>query len=273
MKIYNSLFSLRDKVAVITGGSGVLGGEMSHYLASEGVRVAIIGRDAIKGAEVVAAIEEKGGEAHFFSADVTDRAALCRVREAVIEQWGGVDFLVNAAGGNIPEATITPEQTLFDVTTEAFERVIRLNLMGTILPTQVFAEAMVERGGGSIVNISTVAASRPFTRVMGYSAAKAAVTSFTQSAATELAHKFGDQFRVNAIAPGVFLAEQNRTLLLNSDGSYTDRASRIVEHTPLGRLGRPEELLGALHYLLSGASSYVTGSTLMVDGGFDAFAI
>lgn len=269
----NDLFDIRNRVVVVTGGTGVLGRPICAYLAGQGARVVVLGRNEQAGRELVGAIREQGGEALFLTTDVRSRQLLEANCTAVLNAYGSVDVLLNAAGGNLPGATIAPDQTLFDVDMEAFRRVVDLNLFGTVLPTTVFARAMVERGRGVVLNFCSESALRPLTRVAGYGAAKAAVANFTKYLAGELARKYGEGFRVNAVAPGFFLTEQNRSLLTAPDGSYTERARTILAHTPFGRFGRPEELLGTVHYLISDASSFVTGTLAVVDGGFDAFSI
>ncbi len=258
---------------MITGGCGVLGSDMARYLAKNGAKVVVLDRIPEKGAELVKEIKVAGGEALFLMTDVLNKEVLERNRKEILEAYGRIDVLVNAAGGNMPGATIAPDKTIFDLAIDDFKKVVDLNLFGTVIPTMVFAQAMVETGAGNIVNISSESALRPLTRVVGYSAAKAAVTNFTKYMAGELALKFGPRFRVNAMAPGFFITEQNRTLMTNPDGSYSDRAKTILAHTPFRRFGEPEELLGSLHYLISDASKFVTGTVLVIDGGFDAFSI
>lgn len=268
-----NLFDIRGRVVVVTGGAGILGRSICDYLAAQGARVVVLDRDEKSGTELVASIRDKGGDALFLTTDVLDKEVLKANREAILAAYGSIDILLNAAGGNMAGATIPPEGTIFDLQVEAFRKVVDLNLFGTVLPTTVFAEAMVARKKGVIVNFCSESALRPLTRVVGYGAAKAAIANFTKYMAGELALKFGEGFRVNAIAPGFFLTEQNRTLLTNPDGSHTDRARTIIAHTPFGRFGRPDELLGTIHYLISDASSFVTGTLAVVDGGFDAFSI
>lgn len=268
-----NLFDIRGRVVVVTGGAGILGRSICDYLAAQGARVVVLDRDEKSGTELVASIRDKGGDALFLTTDVLDKEVLKANREAILAAYGSIDILLNAAGGNMAGATIPPEGTIFDLEVEAFRKVVDLNLFGTVLPTTVFAEAMVDRKKGVIVNFCSESALRPLTRVVGYGAAKAAIANFTKYMAGELALKFGEGFRVNAIAPGFFLTEQNRTLLTNPDGSHTDRARTIIAHTPFGRFGRPDELLGTIHYLISDASSFVTGTLAVVDGGFDAFSI
>ena len=266
------LFDVRDKVIIVTGGTGVLGGAMARGLAAAGARVGILGRRVQRAQEVAQAIVQEGGQALATPADVLVQEQLEQVRDAVLARWGRIDGLVNAAGGNLPGATLSPDRTVFDLSQEALRQVVDLNLLGTILPSQVFGAVMAEQGAGSVVNISSMAAQRAITRVAGYSAAKAAVENFTRWLATEFARKFGDGLRVNAIAPGFFIGEQNRRLLLNEDGSLTDRGQTIIQHTPMGRFGEPEELVGTLLWLVSDASRFVTGVVVPVDGGFSAFS-
>ncbi|WP_298649839.1 SDR family oxidoreductase [uncultured Proteiniphilum sp.] len=267
------LFDIRGKVIVITGGTGVLGSSMVEYLAKHGAKVAVLARNKEKGDELVQKVKTAGGDALFLRTDVTDESVLKRNAEEIAEQYGRIDVLINGAGGNMPGATIGPDSTIFDLKADDFRKVVDLNLMGTVVPTLVFAEYMVREKKGNIVNISSASALRPLTRVAGYGAAKAAVTNFTQYMAGEMAIKFGEDFRVNALCPGFFITEQNRALLTNPDGSYSARGNTIIAHTPFRRFGAPEELLGTLHYLVSDASKFVTGTVAIVDGGFDAFSI
>lgn len=269
----NNLFCIENKVIVITGGCGVLGSDMAQYLAAQGAKIVILDRAKDKGEDLVAKIKSQGNEAIFLSTDVLNKQVLEQNREEIIKTYGRIDVLVNAAGGNMPGATIAPDKTVFDLEIDDFKKVVDLNLFGTAIPTMVFAKAMVDNGSGNIINIASESALRPLTRVVGYGAAKAAVANFTKYMAGELALKFGEQFRVNALAPGFFITEQNRTLLTNPDGSYTDRAKTILAHTPFNRFGEADELLGSLHYLISDASKFVSGTILVIDGGFDAFSI
>ncbi|MFD3002399.1 SDR family oxidoreductase [Pontibacter toksunensis] len=265
-------FSLAGKVIVMTGATGILGEAMSLAIGKAGAKVAILGRNQERADERVAAIREADGEAMAVLGDVLDEKQMQAAKEEILKAWGTIDGLVNAAGGNIPGATVMPDQNLFDTRVEDTKKAVDLNLFGTIIPTQIFGRVIAEKGKGSIVNISSLTAQRPLTRVLGYTIAKKAVEAYTQWMAVELAQRYGDGVRVNAIAPGVFLTEQNRTLLLNSDGSYTDRAQKFINNTPFRRLGDPEELTGTLIYLLSDASKFVSGETLLVDGGFNAFS-
>lgn len=267
------LFNIQDKVIVITGGTGVLGTSMVEYLTAHGAKVAVLARNLEKGNTLVESVREKGGEASFYQTDVTDEAVLRQNAESIIAKYGKIDVLINGAGGNMPGATIGPNNNIFDLKMDDFRNVVDLNLMGTVVPTVVFADYMVKEKRGNIINISSASALRPLTRVAGYGAAKAAVTNFTKYMAGEMALKFGEDFRVNALCPGFFITEQNRTLLTNPDGSYSDRGNTIIAHTPFRRFGNPEDLLGTLHYLISDASKFVTGTVAIVDGGFDAFSI
>ncbi|MDR1897539.1 MAG: SDR family oxidoreductase [Prevotellaceae bacterium] len=268
-----NLFCIKGKVVIITGGCGVLGTAVSAYLARQGAKVAILDMAEDKGKTLVEEIKSEGGEAIFLSANVLDKERLEQNRNDIVKTYGTIDVLVNMAGGNMPGATIAPDKTIFDLEIDAFKKVVDLNLFGTALPTMVFAKTMVDNGAGNIINIASESALRPLTRVAGYGAAKAAVANFTKYMAGELALKFGENFRVNALAPGFFITEQNRTLLTNPDGSYTDRAKTILAHTPYKRFGDAEELLGSIHYLISDASRFVSGTILVIDGGFDAFSI
>jgi NAD(P)-dependent dehydrogenase (short-subunit alcohol dehydrogenase family) len=269
------LFSLTGKVAVVTGATGVLGSEMAHSLARSGARVAVLGRREEKAHRVADEIELAGGEAMALPADVLDADQLEGARTALLERWGRVDILVNAAGGNVPEATLGDGVSVFQLPERALRQVMDLNFLGTLLPSQLFGSAMVEGAEepeGCIVNISSMAASRTLTNVVGYSAAKAAVDNFTRWLAVEFARTYGPGLRVNAIAPGFFIGEQNRDLLLDEDGSPSKRGQTIIEHTPAGRFGVPDELGGTLIWLCSRASAFVTGIVVPVDGGFSAFS-
>ncbi|MFI3320864.1 MAG: SDR family oxidoreductase [Rikenellaceae bacterium] len=265
-----NLFDVRGKVIVLTGATGILGQPMVKYMAEQGANVVLIARNAAKAEAVV---KELGVEATIFVADVLDREALESAYNGVIEKFGKVDVLVNLAGGNQAGATIPDDKTLYDIDMEAMRGVIDLNFFGTLLPIYVFSKSMAERGEGSIINIASMASFRPLTRVMGYAASKSAIVNMTQYLCGEMALKFSSKIRVNAIAPGFFLTEQNRTLLTNPDGSLTERADKIIAHTPFRRFGNAEELLGALHYLSSDASSFVSGEVMAVDGGFNAFTL
>ena len=267
----DGLFDLSGRVAVVTGATGVLGGTMARGLARAGVKVGILGRREERAGEVVGEIEDAGGEAMALIADVLDREQLEAARDAVLERWDRVDILVNAAGGNVPAATVADDAEVFDVPSGAMREVVDLNLMGTVLPCQVFGQAMARAGEGSIVNISSMAAQKPLTRVAGYSAAKAAVENLTRWLAVELSGKYGAGLRVNAVSPGFFLGEQNRAMLVTEDGGYTERGQKVMDHTPVGRFGEPDELVGTVIWLCSPAAKFVNGIIVPVDGGFSAF--
>ncbi|MDP9175199.1 MAG: SDR family oxidoreductase [Planctomycetota bacterium] len=270
----SSIFDITDRVIVVTGSTGALAGSAADYLASQGARVVYLGRGQAKLDAALAKCRAKTPKAQCIglAADVLDRPALESACKTVLEKWGKIDGLLNGAGGNMPGATITPDKTFFDLDFDAFKQVVDLNLHGTVLPSLVFGPAMVEANRGSIVNFSSASAPQTLTRVVGYSAAKAAVENFTRWLSTDLAKRTNGGVRVNAVLPGFFLGEQNRRLLTNEDGSLTDRGNTIARKTPFGRFGQAHELHGAIHYLLADASAFVTGTILPVDGGFGSFS-
>ena len=268
----NQLFSVKDKVIIITGGGGALGGAMGSYLAAQGARIVVLSRREETVQSMVDELKASGGEVLGLAADVLDEEQLKAANDKIIEKWGQIDVLINAAGGNLPGATIAPDQSVFDVSVPDLKKVLDLNLMGSVLPTLVFGKAMAEKKQGSIINISSMAASRAITRVLGYSMAKAGIDMFTKWMATEMAKKFGEGIRVNAIAPGFFIGNQNRRLLTNEDGSLTERGHDIVRNTPMHRFGEAEELNGIVLYLCSDASRFVTGTIIPIDGGFSSFS-
>lgn len=270
-----NLFSVEGRVVVMTGACGVLGSTIVGHFAEQGAKVVMLDleRTSPIAEELIANIEAAGGEACFLATDVMDKALLEQNYADIMARYGRIDVLLNAAGGNMPRATVSPEQTIFDLDVDAVKFCTDLNLYGTILPTMVFARAMAEQRSGSIINFASESALRPLTRVAGYGVAKAAVVNWTKYLCAELAQKFGAGLRVNAIAPGFLLTNQNRTLLTNPDGSLTARSHTILAHTPFGRFLEPEELLGTLQWLASDASKAVTGTVAVVDGGFDAFSI
>ncbi|GAB3024901.1 SDR family oxidoreductase [Niabella terrae] len=265
-------FSLKDKVIIVTGATGVLGHAFIQAIQEQGAVVGILGRNREVAEQRAAALTQKGGRAIALVADVLDEGQLIAARDQVLAAFGKIDGLINAAGGNQPGAVILPDQDYFSMDMEALRKVMDLNLFGTLLPTKIFGKAIIDSAGtGSIVNISSVSAHETITRVLGYSLAKTAIESFTKWSAVELANRYGDKLRMNALVPGFFLAEQNRALLTNEDGSYTDRGERVIRQTPYKRFGKPEELGGALVWLLSDASAFVNGASIIVDGGFTVF--
>lgn len=267
-----SIFDIKGKVAVVTGGSGTLGGSISKYLANEGVKVAVIGRTQENVDLRLSKIKDAGGEGIGLVVDVLEIDELKKARELILEKWGTVDILVNTAGGNTPGGTLTEEQTVFDMKIKDFNKVTDLNLNGTVYPSLVFGEVMGEQKSGSIINISSMATMASLTRVPGYSVAKSGVEIFTKWLAMEMATKFSDKIRVNAIAPGFFISTQNEKVLINEDGSLTERSRKVIAKTPMGRFGKIDELNGAVHYLSSDAASFVTGTIIPVDGGFSSFS-
>ena len=261
---------LAGRVAVVTGGYGVLGASLASGLADAGARIAILGRRRDAAEAKAEALRAGGAEAMVLVADVLDEAAVRAARDDVHRAWGRVDILVNAAGGNVPRSR-NDNRPIFEVPLDAFDEVLRLNLHGTVIPTLAFAEAMATQRSGCIVNISSMAATRVLSGVMGYSIAKTGIESFTRWMAVEMARKYGDALRVNAIVPGFFVTEQNKAVLVNDDGSLTDRSRGIIAQTPMGRFGRPEELVGVVRWLCSDAASFVTGAAIPVDGGYSLF--
>jgi NAD(P)-dependent dehydrogenase (short-subunit alcohol dehydrogenase family) len=266
------LFSLEGKKIAFSGATGVLGKTMALHLASQGAELLILGRTLEKVNELVSEITNSGNQAFGYFGDVTDEESLEKVAKVIETQHGHIDVLINSAGGNMPGAVIRPDQNFLDLDTNALRKVIDLNYLGTVLPIKTLLPLMLKNGKGNILNISSMAATRPMTRVMGYASAKAAIDNLTKWLSVELAHKHGPSFRVNAIAPGFFLTEQNRSLLTETDGSLTQRGNQIITHTPMNRFGKPEDLLGALHWLCSDASAFVTGTIVAVDGGFSAYS-
>lgn len=263
---------LDGKVVVITGATGILGEAFVNGTAAAGARVVVLGRNREVAETRAQAVRDAGGEALAVIADVLERTALEAALSQVLNAYGRIDGLVNAAGGNVKEAVIMPDQDLFSTDMDALRKVFDLNLFGSILPVQVFGPAMLQTGGGSIVNISSMAAAQAITRVLGYSMAKASIDNYTRWMSVELAHRYGGRLRMNAVAPGFFITHQNRALLTNPDGSHTARGEAVIRNTPYRRFGEPEELVGALLYLLSDASAFVSGQVLGVDGGFSVFS-
>lgn len=266
-------FDINKKVIVVTGATGILGEAFVNGLSDAGARVVILGRNEEVGTERMNSIKEKGGEALFIKTDVLLKDQLLSARDKVLAEWGVINGLVNAAGGNIPEAVIGPDADIFEMDIDALKRAFDLNLYGTLLPTCIFGKVMSQskEQGGSIVNISSMAAQTAITRVLGYSLAKAAIDNFTRWMCVELAQRYGDKIRMNAIAPGFFVTNQNRHLLTTETG-YTARGEAVIKNTPFKRFGQPEELTGTLLWLLSDASKFVSGEVICVDGGFHIFS-
>jgi NAD(P)-dependent dehydrogenase (short-subunit alcohol dehydrogenase family) len=266
------MFDISGKVAVVTGGGGILGGSISKSLIEAGVKVAILDIREENVNSRVKELEEIGGDVIGITTNVLDIEQLKQTKNVVLERWGKVDILINAAGGNMPGATLGEEQSIFDMKIEDFEKVTALNLNGTVYPSLVFGELMAKQGSGSIITISSMATFSAITRVLGYSVAKSGVNIFTQWMAMEMAKKFSEKIRVNAIAPGFFIGDQNRNILLNPDGSYTKRSKKVLARTPMKRFGDIKELNGAVQFLCSDAASFITGVILPVDGGFSSFS-
>ena len=264
-------FSLAGRVAVVTGGCGVLGGALASGLANAGAAVAILDRRREAAEAKADDIRRAGGDALALVADVLEVTQVGLARDEVLKARGRVDILINAAGGNVQRAR-SDGRPVFDVPLDAFDEVLRLNLHGTVVPSLAFGAMMGRQGSGCIVNISSMAAARAISGALGYSIAKAGIDNFTRWLAVDLAREYGDRVRVNAIAPGFFISAQNRGLLLNPDGSYTERSRTIISHTPMGRFGRPEELVGTVQWLCSDAAAFVTGTIIPVDGGFSVFS-
>lgn len=269
------LFDIKGKVVVMTGACGILGTTIVKYFASQGCKVVLLDleRTSRMGEEIVAQIKAEGGEAMFLPTDVLQEEVLEGNLKDILAAYGTIDILLNAAGGNMGPANVQPDQTIEDLDIGAMKRVCELNIFGTVIPTKVFVRPMVRQKKGAIVNFCSMSSFRPLTRVAGYGIAKAGMASWTQWLSGELALKFGEGIRVNAIAPGFLLTNQNRSLLTNPDGSLTDRSHKILGHTPFGRFLEADELVGTLHYLCCEASKGVTGTIAAVDGGFNTFTI
>jgi NAD(P)-dependent dehydrogenase (short-subunit alcohol dehydrogenase family) len=265
-------FSLKGKVIVVTGGTGVLGASFVKAIAQAGGSVVILGRNAEVAQHRADEINTSGGNAFAVVADVLNETALQNAKELILAKYGKIDGLVNAAGGNMPGAVVEPTASVFDLNMDSLKQVVDLNLFGTVIPTQVFGQEIARTGSGSIVNISSMASQKAITKVLGYSMAKSAIDGYTKWFAVELANRYGDKIRMNAIAPGFFLTEQNRNLLTNPDGSFKERGNLVIKQTPFKRFGTADELEGALIWLLSDASKFVTGSIVNVDGGFATFS-
>lgn len=268
----NEQFSIEGKVAVITGAGGVLGGSIAKSFVEQGAKVAAMDIRQENLEARVAELKALGGEVMGVTGNVLDIGSLQSAAKRIAARWGRIDILLNIAGGNMPGATLSEEQTVFDMKIADWNRVTELNMNGTVYPSLVFGKVMAGQKSGSIINVSSMAAYSAITRVAGYSAAKTAVSNFTQWMAMEMALKFGDKVRVNAIAPGFFIGDQNRAVLLNPDGSLTERSRKVLARTPMGRFGDIAELNGAVQFLCSDAASFITGVVLPVDGGFSSFS-
>lgn len=267
----NEMFSIAGKTAVITGGSGVLGSNIARGFLKAGAKVYIIGAHEDRVAKMVEELTPLG-EVKGSACNVLDIDSLKALKDKLVAEWGTVDILVNAAGGNIPGGTLTPEQTIFDMKVADLNKVVDLNLYGSVYPCLVFGEIMAKQGHGSIVNVSSMAAYDALTRVPGYSIAKSGIIIFTKWLAQEMALKFSEKIRVNAIAPGFFIGHQNKAVLLNPDGSLTERSQKVLNKTPMRRFGDISELNGAVQFLSSDAASFITGITMPIDGGFSSFS-
>jgi NAD(P)-dependent dehydrogenase (short-subunit alcohol dehydrogenase family) len=268
----DNAFSIKDKVAVVTGAGGVLGGSISKSMAQSGAKIVVLDIRQENIDNQVREIKTSGGVAVGFLCDVLDMNSLEETAKKIIEKWERIDILINCAGGNVPGATLTPDQTIFDMKISDWEKVISLNQNGTVYPCLVFGKVMARQKKGSIINISSMATYSALTRVPGYSVAKTGINIFTKWLATEMAQKFGEGIRVNAIAPGFFIGDQNRAVLINPDGSLTDRSLKVIAKTPMGRFGDISELNGAVQFLSSEAAGFITGAILPIDGGFSAFS-
>jgi len=264
----SDMFSLKGKVIIVTGGTGVLGGGFVKGIAQQGGIPVILGQNAEKGKERVDEVKAMGGEAYFIATNVLEVTELEKAKNEILEKYGKIDGLVNGAGGNVPEGVLPPTEDVFTLNIEGMKKALVLNVWGTVIPVQVFGPEIAKTGNGSIVNISSVSPKRAITRVLGYSMGKAAIDIYTKWFAVEMAERYGDAVRINSIMPGFFLTTQNKNLLTNPDGTLTDRGNKIVRNTPFKRFGHPDELIGALIWLLSDASKFVTGMDIGVDGGF-----
>lgn len=271
----NNIFNIHGRVAIVTGATGVLGGSIANSLVEARVKVVAMGRNDKKLNEKIEELKKLSDDKESvmgFTCNILDVDELKQVREKIIEKWGRIDILVNCAGGNIPEATLQESQSLFDLSLKGWNEVIDVNLNGSVYPSFVFGEAMAEQKEGSIINVSPMATYSAISRVPGYSVAKTGVNIFTQWMAMEMAVKYSDKIRVNAIAPGFFIGEQNKNVLINPDGSLTERSNKILARTPMRRFGDINELNGAVQFLCSDAASFITGTILPIDGGFSSFS-
>ncbi|MBN2683685.1 MAG: SDR family oxidoreductase [Pontiellaceae bacterium] len=268
----NELFNIQDKVIAVTGAAGVLAGGTANYLQQQGAYVIYLDLFQDKVDAAVEQARKISDKCCGFACNVLDQDALDEVYDKVLNACGRIDVLINGAGGNMPGATIDPEQDVFDLKIDDYSKVLDLNLKGTVMPTLTFAKAFKAQKSGCVVNFSSMSSKQAITRVLGYSNAKAAIDNFTRWMATEMAKKYGDQIRVNALAPGFFIGNQNRALLTNEDGSYTERGQQVISKTPFGRFGEQHEVYGTIHFLISEAAQFVSGAVIPVDGGFEAFS-
>ncbi|MGD1044597.1 MAG: SDR family oxidoreductase [Bacteroidota bacterium] len=272
MNYLETLFNVENKVTVLTGGGGILAGAMAKGFLQAKAKVVLLDINETNLKIKVESLRNTGYEVIGFQCDVLNEASMKETHQKILDKFKRIDILINAAGGNTPGATIGVDQTVFDLQLDQLKKVMELNLNGTVLPTMIFGKSMANQKSGSIINISSMASYRVITRVVGYSAAKAAIDNFTKWMAVEMAQKFSSNIRVNAIAPGFLLTEQNRTLLTNEDGSLTERGKNIINLTPFKRFGEPEELIGTIIWLASDASKFVTGTIIPIDGGFNIFS-
>lgn len=268
----DNMFSIEGKVAIITGAGGVLGGSIARSFIQAGAKVVAMDIRQDQLDKTVEELRAMGGEAMGVVGNVLDITSLENVAQEVVANWGRIDILLNIAGGNIPGATLREDQSFFDMAISDWEKVTQLNINGTVYPSLVFGKVMAQQKSGNIINVSSMAAYSAITRVPGYSLSKTGISNFTQWLATEVALKFGDNIRVNAIAPGFFIGDQNRAVLINPDGSLTERSVKVIAKTPMRRFGDINELNGAVQFLCSDAASFITGVVLPIDGGFSAFS-
>lgn len=269
----NQLFDINNKVIAVTGATGILAGGLAKYLLEQGAKVAILSLFPEEVEQAVVEAKKISSHVIGYACNVTDKDQVQAAHDHVIAEFGTVDVLINGAGGNMPGAIAGPDQDLFEaINLDDYSKVLDLNLKGTVIPSLIFGKTIAEKGSGSILNFSSMSAGQSITRVLGYSNAKSGVDNFTRWMATELAQRYGAGVRVNAVAPGFFVTHQNRALLTNEDGSFTERGQKVINNTPMLRFGKAEEVYGAFHYLMSDAASFVTGSVLNVDGGFSIYS-
>jgi len=272
IKERKEMFRLNGKVAVITGAGGIICSELAKDLAGVGAKIALLDLSLERAQAATDVITQAGGDAIAVEADVLSEESLKKAKDSVLNKFGKIDILINGAGGNSPKATTNPDQTFFDLPVDAIKWVFDLNFMGTVLPTQIFGKLMADQKTGCIVNIASMASYRPLTKVLAYSSSKSAIVNYTEWMAVHFCQNYSPEIRVNAIAPGFLLTEQNRFLLTNEDGSLTPRGDSVIRSTPMARFGRPDEMSGAVIYLCSDAATFVTGTVLPIDGGFNAFS-